>query len=92
MMRLRPVAPHRAAVLLSVLVLTWAPAAQAQDRLFIGTGEIGAFGRFGERIGDAPEPVYGRLVAGGRYVATLMGAYDTSTGAFVPAAGGFAAH
>jgi hypothetical protein len=73
---------------LVLLVTLTAAGVQAQDRLFIGTGEIGAFGRFGERIGAAPEPVYGQLVAGGRYISTLMGAYDTSTGAFVPAAGG----
>ena len=74
--------------MLAILVLLGAHPADAQDRLFIGTGQIGAFGRFGERIGPAPEPVYGQLVAGGRYVSTLMGAYDTSTGAFVPAPGG----
>jgi hypothetical protein len=73
---------------LMLLVTLTAAGVQAQDRLFIGTGEIGAFGRFGERIGTAPGAVYGKLVAGGRYIATASGAFDTSTGAFTPAAGG----
>lgn len=75
--------------ILALCLSMTAARAGAQDRLFINTGEIGAFGRFGERIGTAPEPVYGQLVAGGRYVSTQSGVYDTSSGAFVPAAGGF---
>lgn len=71
-----------------LLTLPLAVTASAQDRLFIGSGELGAFGHFGDRLGPAPPPVYGQMVAGGRYVSTLTGAYDTSTGAFVAAAGG----
>lgn len=54
--------------------------ASAQDRLFIGTGEIGSAGRFGERIGDAPAAVHGLFVDGGRIVVDGTMAFDTLTG------------
>lgn len=77
---------------IAAVTLMWlggAADAGAQDRLFVGASELGAFGHFGDRLGPAPEPVYGQLVAGGRYISTPTGAYDTSTGVFIPAAGGF---
>ncbi len=69
-------------------VLTSAPVL-AQDRLFVGPSELGAFGHFGQRLGDAPSPVHGQFVAGGRYVVdivtialftTRLRVYDTRSG------------
>jgi hypothetical protein len=71
----------RIAVVALWLIMT--AAVEAQDRLFIGSGEIGAFGRFGERIGDAPGAVHGRFAAGGRYVVWPPQVFDTRTGAAV---------
>lgn len=79
----------RALTLAAIVALSTTPAL-AQDRLFIGTGDIGAFGRFGERLGEAPGAVHGRLVHGGRYVVTGVEfetsppVFDTRTGAVVP--------
>ncbi|MCC6756318.1 MAG: hypothetical protein IT199_08090, partial [Solirubrobacterales bacterium] len=62
--------------------------ASAQDRLFIGTGEIGSAGRFGERIGDAPAAVHGLFVDGGRIVVNGEVAFDTLTGRSAVVPGG----
>ncbi|MCC6990766.1 MAG: hypothetical protein IT181_17295, partial [Acidobacteria bacterium] len=64
-----------------------APAA-AQDRLFVGTGEIGSAGRFAERLGVAPSAVYGVFVDGGRIVVDGTTAYDTTTGQAAAVQGG----
>jgi hypothetical protein len=69
----------RAALVFLGLAIAVGPL-HGQDRLFVGSGEIGAFGRFGERIGPAPEPVYGEFAGGGRYVVSNWQAYDTQTG------------
>ena len=60
----------------------------AQDRLFIGTGEIGSAGRFGERIANAPAPVHGLFVDDGRYVVSGTTAIDTRTGRITAVMGG----
>jgi hypothetical protein len=70
------------------LVLISAASATAQDRLFVGAAELGAFGRFGERIGDAPAAVYGEFAAGGRYVVSGAVAYDTRSGQAIALRGG----
>lgn len=77
----------RVAALAIALACLAGPAA-AQDRLFIGTGEIGAFGRFGERIGNAPGAVHGQFVAGGRFVASRSQVFDTLTGQAMAVSGG----
>ncbi|MGD9906591.1 MAG: fibronectin type III domain-containing protein [Vicinamibacterales bacterium] len=82
---LRFVASHALALSLAA----GATPAAAQDRLFVGTGELGAFGHFGERLGPAPDAVYGRLVGGGRYVVggtpfdQSPAVFDTRTGQLV---------
>ena len=65
---------------MAALSVAGAPPAEAQDRLFVGTGELGAFGHFGERLGSAPGAVYGEFAGGGRYVAAGLEAFDTRTG------------
>lgn len=82
-------AAHRFVAVVAISFVLVAGTALAQDRLFVGTGELGAFGRFGERIGEAPGAVYGEFVAGGRYVAwggRLI--FDTRTGRAIAAEGG----
>lgn len=69
---------------MTAVSLAVSPPAGAQDRLFVGTGELGAFGHFAARIGDAPGAVHGRLVAGGRYVVFDATVFDTRTGQQVP--------
>jgi hypothetical protein len=79
----------RAALVFLVLAITVGPL-HGQDRLFVGSGELGAFGRFGERIGAAPSAVYGRFIAGGRFVVSGQTydisppVFDTRTGQVVP--------
>lgn len=91
-MRLTDVTPTLRFVLFAI-ALVWVRAASpasAQDRLFVGDGELGAFGRFGDRIGAAPGAVHGRFLAGGRYVVTgsefdiSPSIFDTRTGGLVP--------
>lgn len=72
-----------AAGAMAALALAGAPAAEAQDRLFAGTGELGAIGHFGERLGAAPGAVYGEFAGGGRYVALGHEAFDTRTGQLI---------
>lgn len=81
----RPVVAALAFVLAASTTLAF-----AQDRLFVGTGELGAFGHFAQRLGEAPGAAHGRLVAGGRYVvagsefAPSPPVFDTATGQQVP--------
>lgn len=75
------------ALLLATCTVAVTPAA-AQDRLFIGTGEIGSAGRFAERLGVAPSAVYGEFVDGGRIVVDGATAYDTTTGQAAAVQGG----
>jgi hypothetical protein len=75
----------------TLLLLTLAvlpTAAHAQDRLFLGNAELGAIGRFGDRLGDAPPAVYGELAAGGRFVVEPTRAFDTRTGEAIAISGG----
>jgi hypothetical protein len=83
-------------IAMAIAVLGAAASAAAQDRLFVGPSELGAFGRFGQRLAAAPgatanglSPVHGQFVAGGRYVVTIepialfttvARVYDTGTG------------
>jgi hypothetical protein len=56
----------------------------AQDRLFVGDMELGAFGRFGERIGTAPLAAGSVLIGGARYAKVSdTTVIDTRTGAVV---------
>ena len=74
-------------ILLINLSLAAVPAF-AQDRLFAGTGALGAFGHFGDRLGPAPPTVFGRFAAGGRYVVSGSQAIDTRTGQPIVVLGG----
>ncbi len=76
------------AALAVTMVLTAVPPLAAQDRLFVGDGELGAFGHFGDRLADAPLAVHGEFVGGGRYVVWGDVVFDTRTAQAIAVQGG----
>lgn len=79
----------RLAALVLGMTLAALPSA-AQDLLFSGTREVGAFGRFGESLGPAPDWLGSPTFGGDRFVHRLgRGILDRRTGAMLPVAEGF---
>lgn len=68
------------AVLVAAMTLMTARPAAAQDRLFHVGYELGAFGRFAERLGPA-NGLDGRLIGGGRFAVSDTEVTDLRTGA-----------
>jgi len=76
--------------LLVVLIAGVGPAA-AQDRLFVGTREVGAIGHLGADLGPAPPLLQYPRFGGNRYVHVPgTGVVDVRTGATLPLVEGFA--
>lgn len=79
----------RIAVALSIVVLSTV-SATAQDRVFVGSREVGAIGRFGADLGRAPSLLHSPRFGGDRYVHLLgTGILDVRTGATLPVPEGF---
>ena len=73
-----------------VVMVLWAVPAAAQDRLFAGTREIGAFGHFGADLGPAPAWLGFPRFGGDRYVHVFgRGVVDLRTDATLPLGEGF---
>ena len=70
----------RIRVLVGLALVCAAVDAGAQDRLYLDGSEIGAFGRFAERIGPS-NGLEGRLIAGGRIAVHDNRVVDLRTGA-----------
>lgn len=79
----------RLAIALAIVVLSgWS--ATAQDRVFVGSREVGAIGHFGADLGSAPALLHSPRLGGDRYVHVRdTGIRDVRTGAILPVPEGF---
>lgn len=78
------------AVLAALSLLMCARPATAQDRVFVGSREVGAIGHFGGDLGQAPALLWEPRFGGERYVHVFgRGVIDLRTGRAIPLAEGF---